>query len=99
MFYQQGDVLLKAVNEIPGDVQDQKTDVLVMGESTGHAHRVTSGDYKIVRNAAVMYLLAYTIVKIQHEEHDIIELPPGTYLVDQVKEYDHFAKEVRTVVD
>lgn len=37
--------------------------------------------------------------QLRHEEHGVITLPPGEYLVRGVREYDHFAEEARRVID
>jgi hypothetical protein len=37
--------------------------------------------------------------ELTHQEHGNIVLEPGTYRVDRVREYDHFAEEARRVAD
>ncbi len=44
-FWQQGDVLIKAIDALPaGNVERLSTAVLAEGEVTGHAHRIVRDD-------------------------------------------------------
>ena len=101
-YAQQGDVLIKRINGLPAkakEMKELKTNVLKEGEFTGHAHRIAAGQYKLYEHKKNMILLALTMLKIQHEEHNLINLPPGEYIVDSVKEYDHLNEESRAVAD
>lgn len=104
MLYQQGDVILE---KIEGPVSGKKLGHLILarGEATGHAHRVKA-DRRGGRTAALyrdrqrMYLeVGAGGATIVHEEHKPVAVPEGRYLVRQVREYDHFAEEVRRVQD
>ena len=98
-FYQQGDCLIKEVQEIPKG-ENSKDNVLVEGEHTGHAHRITNMEnvVKTVVGTAI-FLKVLHEVRVRHEEHKEILLPPGNYKIDQVNEDDHFEEEVRKVMD
>lgn len=100
-YYQQGDVLIKPVKGIPNikTKKKLKTKVLVEGEETGHAHRITSGKHELYAIGQTIYLQALAEVTVKHEEHEPIILPKGTYKIDQVREVDHFKDQVRRVVD
>ena len=102
MLYQQGDLLLKSVNDIPNDaIKKESTEkgfVLAEGEHTGHMHRILTGII-LYAVGAKLYLENLEKVKILHEEHNEIILPPGKWEVDQVREYDHFEEETRRVLD
>lgn len=100
VYFQQGDCLIKPIAEIPIEAQEVKERVLVEGEHTGHAHRVARNAAAAVLIAGAMrYLRVDADTPIEHEEHKTIILPPGTYRIDQVQEYDHFKEEVRAVMD
>lgn len=99
-YFQQGDCLIKPVAEIPAEAKEVRERVLVEGEHTGHAHRVARNAAAAVLIAGAMrYLRVYEDTPIEHEEHKTIILPPGTYQIDQVREYDHFKEESRAVMD
>jgi len=100
-YWQQGDLLIKAVSKIPSEAKKTKALVLIEGEHSGHAHRIQERNKKAVLLilGAVMYLRAYQDTPIEHEEHNTIILPPGDYKIDRVREYDHFLEEVRAVAD
>jgi hypothetical protein len=54
---------------------------------------------QVYRFRTNLILFAPNGAEIRHEEHRPITVPAGTYLVDIVREFDHFAKQVRLVVD
>lgn len=74
---------------------------LAYGEVTGHAHRVTSGDFDLRQcpKTHVKYLRVITESFLKHEEHSPIVIPPGTYRIGIQREYDPFEKLIRKVSD
>ena len=98
--YRHGDVLIARVEEIPEQARERGDLVLARGEATGHAHRVeTDGFAQILEFDADLFLrVAEVPARVLHEEHDPIELPPGTYKVWRQREYDP-ATDERIVVD
>ena len=102
-FYQQGDVL-KIIDTMPAGAKKinpaSRGWVLAEGEATGHAHAVTDTDTcEMYELDGVLYLRALKDTVVRHEEHGKIELPEGDYYIGTVREYDHFAEEVRNVAD
>lgn len=99
--WQQGDVLFK--EELLPKKQEKKEikdRVVAKGDSNGHAHRIgVASPAKLFLINEEMYLTALDTCIIEHEEHKSILLPPGTYFIYKVREYDHFAEEARDVVD
>jgi len=102
--YRQGDVLLTEVAREPSDVRrvprEQGRLVLAHGEVTGHAHVVADPAAELVtlEGADELYLLVYGgEVVLEHEEHDTILLPPGSYRVIRQREYT--PESVRFVAD
>lgn len=102
---QQGDVVLKAIGTLPrGErVEDDQTKakILVFGESTGHKHAVLDEENacQVFRILNKLYIETKKPVSLQHEEHDAIEIPPGNYEIEIVREADHLAGVVRRVAD
>ena len=97
MLWQQGDVLMEPVSRIKGERLAHKR--LAEGEATGHAHVAVADDVVIYEEGETIYLDAPTGTEIAHEEHATVTLPPGTYRVRKVREFDHFAEEARNVQD
>lgn len=90
--YRQGDVLLVAVDTIPDDatVIPRKTNgvVLADGKASGHAHRIPSFAASLHQTAdGARYLRAVEPVVLVHEEHSVVALPAGDYLVNIHAEY------------
>jgi len=94
--YRQGDVLLIAVDAIPGRAvpvpRDQGEVVLAYGEVTGHRHAITEPhaellalpDEEIERR---FLRIVGEQAQLTHQEHDSITLPPGSYQVVRQREY------------
>jgi hypothetical protein len=99
IYSQQGDVLFKKIASIPADAKESDEKVIMHGES-GHAHRVArNAAAAVLIVGAMRYLRVDADTPIEHEEHKTIILPPGTYRIDQVREYSHFDEEARYVID
>jgi hypothetical protein len=86
MMHRQGDVLFVKVADLPPAVVEHKSDVLVEGEATGHAHRLTEG-HVWQTHEGVLYLRAVAGSKIVHEEHAALSLEPGYWQVIRQREY------------
>ena len=87
--------------------------VLAFGEVTGHTHRVEMSD--MLKNAGISLHMGYgkeagtdvpeafevhnESVELQHEEHDTITLPPGSYVVKIVREFNHITRRAQYVAD
>jgi hypothetical protein len=93
--YRQGDVLFVKVDALPDGLQRRKSNVIVEGESTGHAHRLQQG--AILETGNILYLSIEIETHIIHEEHKPIILVPGQYQVIRQREYSPEA--IRTVID
>ena len=87
--------------------------IVAFGEVTGHKHQVNMKD--MAKEAGVTLSMGYNRkagvdvpdgfavhdapVKITHEEHDPVKLPPGYYMVRIVREFDHIAGRTGYVSD
>jgi len=49
--YRQGDVLLVKVKQIPKDAKPRKSNIIVEGEASGHAHRIVNGTILETKNS------------------------------------------------
>lgn len=98
IWFQQGDVTIQP-EKIPVEAGRSASRILAQGEATGHAHRVI-GHAELLELGATLFLRVLGgNVRVIHEEHAEIALPPGEYRIGRVREYDHFTDEDRTVVD
>ena len=96
-FWQQGDVLLFAVSDIPKG-KTLKTKVVRQGE-THHSH-VATGDAVITEHEGTLYLsVGDKGTTITHEEHKAITLPEGKYRIGYVQEFDYDKQEKQNVRD
>ncbi len=115
VYYQQGDVILRPVAAIPEGFERTAENVLQEGETTGHKHQFFGQEAKVTIYAAdpnVLLSQGATIhlgigkvvvvretARLTHEEHKPIDLPPGIYEMDLVREYDYDKEEMARVVD
>lgn len=104
MKYQQGDVTIEKVESIPAEAVNVpvtgRRHILAEGEVTGHAHAVLdSPGVSTFKLGEDLYLRNQEEVTVTHEEHKPVTVPPGTYKIGQVREYDYLTQMTRTVRD
>lgn len=110
-YVQQGDVLLKRVESLPGGLKEAKTKTLQHGETTNHRHRFldnanvqvfiddTHTDLERITAAQRKFIIVGDTVQLFHEEHNPVTVEPGVYEIDIVREFDYCKMEVARVVD
>lgn len=92
LMLRQGDVLIERVDDIPRGASEMKRTkrgvVLAEGEVTGHAHRIPSRSATLYRTEMDQRFMRVTApVRLEHEEHVAVEIPPGAYRVHIHAEY------------
>ena len=102
MFYQQGDVIIERIGEMPENLKKAEGAVLEEGETPGHYHQL-EGDQTALAlyedDAANKYFKTMAEMVLKHEEHNPIAIAPGMYRVRMVQEFDHLNRARRDVVD
>jgi hypothetical protein len=108
---QQGDVLLKRIDELPKKLKTINGNILAEGEHTGNFHALVLKGHCLSKQESIPQLRFYEgenkerfveildFMDLLHQEHKSISVPPGIYKVDIVREYDHFDEEARKVID
>ena len=112
LLYAQGDLLIERVADIPvsGNTLEPDADgaaVLLEGETTGHRHAIYDR-VTMFRDDALAHDIPNglyvghvqvdgTCARIQHDEHDSITLPKGTYRIRRQRELE--PKDARIVAD
>jgi hypothetical protein len=99
-----GDINLHPVKTTEGEVvKHNGSFVVALGETTGHAHRLTvknPNDLVIKKDAHGYFFELFSEGELTHEEHKTIKVAPGKYRQVQEREVDHFAGSItRRVVD
>jgi hypothetical protein len=102
----QGDVLLmESAPEIArlGEEVPLENGALVLahGEATGHSHRIVGSSARLLRVEGVsdMVLALGAPARLVHEEHGMIELAAGTYVVRRQREYSPGALQRERLVE
>jgi hypothetical protein len=90
----QGDLLFRKITKIPSGVYPSKTNILLRGESTGHAHKLENGQIfntfsfrNPSRTSGVFYIEARKSARVVHEEHGMLELEVGFYMCIRQREF------------
>jgi hypothetical protein len=100
----QGDVLIISVKSIPKNLEPVAREsgcvVLAHGEATGHMHSIKNKNAALFRDpklASIFMVVSGDAVALEHDEHDTINIPPGSYEVRRQVEYT--PQEIRRVAD
>lgn len=98
--YRQGDVLIRRIDALPEQKGvKREAGILTYGEVTGHCHKLedcTSSE--VLEVGAGLYLrVGEEGVRIIHDEHSPVMLPPGNYQVEIQREYS--PAQIRNVAD
>ena len=97
LHYRQGDLLFIQQEALPAvELTLRQGLVIVAGEATGHAHRLTGGSV-LEAPDGTLYLDLVEPTRVVHEEHDALILGPGWWLVVRQREYTPEA--IRTIRD
>lgn len=96
--YRQGDVLLVKINTRPPNTHKINTNILVKGETTGHAHRLVHGQV-LMNNSQEMFIVTTAQSMIVHDEHAPIPLEAGFYQVIKQKEFNPITASNINVLD
>lgn len=91
----QGDILLVPVDQMPPWAVSVKRSrgqgiVVAEGEATGHHHRVMdrhSHEFLAIGSRERFLRVSKNGATLTHEEHEPIEVPPGTYEIRQQREF------------
>jgi hypothetical protein len=87
--YRQGDLVIRKLAKTDaGDVQEHQS-ILARGEVTGHAHRLTGGEWRC--NGRTLVVITYAL--LEHEEHSTIRLPSGVYEIFRQRELDPLSND------
>jgi hypothetical protein len=84
--HRQGDLLLTAIDQLPEGLTLRPGTLIVMGEATGHAHRLQEG--RVWEDAqGDLFLEVFVPTRVVHPEHHPIALDVGCYQVTRQREY------------
>jgi len=99
-----GDILFREVTDIPKNARNIKSDIVAMGEKTGHHHKLVGAFqmYESTENGqAVKYIDISQQTRLTHQEHNTLDIPQGKYVIVNEREYDPFSdvsvNEIRTL--
>lgn len=90
----QGDLRIIKIDSISDKAIKKADNILLKGEVTGHAHRLTEGDvYNL--GERILFTVPYR-TEIIHDEHFSIPIEKGSYEIIRQREYK--SKDMITLV-
>lgn len=97
--HRQGDLLFVRQEALPVDtaLKQRPTNVILEGETTGHAHRLAAGAVLDAPDGQIWLEVKAPKTQVVHEEHGPITLDQGAWLVVRQREYAPEAP--RVVID
>ena len=98
--YRQGDILLRKIGKLPAEIKI-KDKILAYGEVTGHKHQFKDNDECVMvyhDGNGKQYVQVLKPTKLQHEEHDWLDIEQGNYEVIHQREFD-LIEGTRRVMD
>jgi hypothetical protein len=88
----QGDVLLVRLEHLPADAVETPTSdrkiVLARSGTTGHAHQLFGGSLRQFAAHDTTIVEVTGCAVLTHDEHDPLDLPPGTWEIRLQRQYD-----------
>ncbi len=99
MQLQQGDVNIESVDVDVSELEKKGDNVVRHGES-GHTHAIR-GDATLyaTEGGEIVADVGEGGAKLDHEEHDPVDLPEGQFKMWGTNEYDYSKQERREVID
>lgn len=64
--YRHGDLLIRQVKSMPRDLQRSETNILVLGEATGHKHALM-GDCDVFENQKDKFFVVHSAASLTHQ--------------------------------
>lgn len=102
-YYRHGDLGITPIKK-DGEWQECNEITLALGEATGHHHTLYPNPGAIVErmkgfNDVLYFRVKNGTAQLRHQEHNTLEIGPGTYEIHREQEYDYFENEMKKVVD
>ena len=95
-----GDCYLKPITKLPDNLNKIDGTTIAYGEITGHSHRFENGLVQLFKDTNNQtYINVKQKSELVHEEHNAIEVLPGTYVLTMEREMNPFEQKVQQVLD
>ena len=98
VWYQQGDLTIKPVPKIPHRATATHHRLLAAGEA-GRKHIAEAEDVGLFLHEGTLFMRAPTGTTVVHQDRQTLQIPPGDYVIGQVRKYDHFAVDADDLRD
>jgi len=98
-FARHGDLLIRQVYQIPNNAIPLSTNIIAVGEKTGHNHKL-NGQHQVYETPDKQtFFEAKQDLSLNHPEHDTLKISKGCYLVVHEQEHNPFENVSVEVID
>ena len=88
--FRHGDLLIREVSTIPSNAIPLSTNIIAMGEKTGHNHQISGPAQVYETPDKQKYFQANKEIFLKHQEHNSLRIQAGRYVIISEREYDPF---------
>tara|TARA_B100000686_G_scaffold14012_1_gene13420 strand:+ start:2070 stop:2546 length:477 start_codon:yes stop_codon:yes gene_type:complete len=97
--FRHGDLLIREITEFPNNLKRiGQNGILAEGEVTGHFHKL-EGKHEIYDGMTEKFFEAFDEIELKHNEHKMLKIPKGKYIVIREQEYNPYEDYAEEVYD
>ncbi len=97
--FRHGDLLIREITEFPKTLKRiPQNGVLAEGEVIVHLHKL-EGKHEIYDGIAEKFFEAFEEIELKHDEHKMLKIPKGKYIVLNEREYNPWDEDIQEVYD
>ena len=97
--FRHGDLLIREVSAIPSNAIPLSTNIIAMGEKTGHNHQISGPAQVYETPDKQKYFQANKEISLKHQEHATLKIKKGNYVIMHEREYNPFKNIQEEVLD
>ena len=97
--YRHGDLLIRQIDKIPESATQLSTNIIAHGEN-GNTHKIQGGSHQVYETPDKQILFeAKQDLTLKHQEHNMLKISKGNYVVVHEREYNPFKNIQEEVID
>ena len=96
--FRHGDLLIREVTTIPSNATPLSTNIIAMGEKSGHNHKLYGKHQVWETPDKQIYFQANQEISLKHQEHNTLKISKGNYVIINEREYNPF-KDIQVGVE
>ena len=97
--FRHGDLLIMQVDKIPDTAIRLDTNIIAMGEKTGHHHKLVGRHQVYETPDKQKFFEAKQELSLKHQEHNTLKISKGKYIIINEREHNPFKNIEQEVLD